>query len=86
MTLNWFQVLLALIISFAVFNLLKLVLVADVWNGNAKSGRLLAFMILGAIGLIGLIFSKGVKKRSFLVSSCTRCDFVDKQETSEREE
>lgn len=73
-------------VSFAVFKLLMLFLYADVWNGNAKSGRLLAFVILGAIGLVGMIFSKGVKKRRFLVASCTRCDYVDKQEILESKE
>jgi predicted nucleic-acid-binding Zn-ribbon protein len=86
MTLNWFQVFLALIVSCIVFYVLKAVLVADVWNGNAKSGRFLACIILGTIGLVGLIFAKGVNKRRFLVSSCTRCDYVDKQEISELQE
>jgi|GEM_PF-2808594 len=86
MTLNWFQVCLALIVSCVVFYFLKAVLVADIWNGNAKSGRFLACIILGAIGLVGLIFAKGVNKRRFLVSSCTRCDYVDKKEMLELQE
>jgi predicted nucleic-acid-binding Zn-ribbon protein len=86
MTLNWLQVCLALIVACVVFYLLKAVLVADVWNGNAKSGRLLGCVVLGAIGLVGMIFAKGVNKRRFLVSSCTRCDYVDKQEISALQE
>lgn len=80
MTLNWFQALLALIPTAAVFYLLKLVLEADSSAGSHKPGKLTLYIILGAVGLVGLIFAKGVKKRRFQVESCTRCDYVNTQE------
>lgn len=86
MTLNWLQVCLALIVSFMVFYVLKVVLLADVWDGNAKPRRLFLYITLGVVGLVGFIFAKGVNKRRFAVSSCTRCDYVDTQEILEHQE
>ena len=74
MTLNWFQVCLALLAAFVVFDVLKTALL-----GN-HLGKLTVYVILAAIGLVGVIFAKGVHKRRFLVSSCTRCDYVHTEE------
>jgi predicted nucleic-acid-binding Zn-ribbon protein len=75
MTLNWFQVLLALIPSAVIFYLLKLVVV-----DSHPFGKLTIYIILCAVGLVGSIFAKGISKRWFHVESCTRCDYVNTKE------
>lgn len=75
MTLNWLQVMLALIPTIAIFYLLKLFL-EDAYH----YGRFALHVWLGAIGLIGLIFAKMVSKRRFTVKSCIGCDYVNTQE------
>ncbi|MDP8568006.1 hypothetical protein [Methylophilus aquaticus] len=75
MTLNWFQVLLALIPTIAIVYLLKLFL-----EDGYRYGKFSVYVLLGAIGLVGLIFAKIVSKRRFTVKSCIRCDYVNTQE------
>lgn len=77
MTLNWFQVLLALIPTVAIFYFLKLFFELE---NSYQYGKLRLCIILGAIGVVSLIFAKGVNKRRFHVESCTRCDYVNTQE------
>lgn len=72
MTLSWFDVGGALLLSSVLFYFLYLV-ITNCCNGNR--GKFVAYLIFGVIGLIGWIFANFVRKETFLVESCTRCDF-----------
>jgi len=76
MTLNWLQVLLALIPSAVIFYLLWLFL----QDGYRQYGKFRVYVLFGAVGVVGLIFAKMVSKRRFKVESCTRCDYENTQE------
>jgi len=77
MTFNWFQVVLALIPTAAIFYFLKLFFES---KNSYQYGKLTVYIILAAVGLVGLIFARGVNKRRFHLESCTRCDYVNTQE------
>ena len=77
MTLNWLQVLLALPPTAVIFYLLWLFL----QDGSHQYGKFRVYVLFGAVALVGLIFANMVSKRRFRVESCTRCDYVNTQET-----
>lgn len=74
MTISWLHVLLALIptvvMSVTLFSLLE-----NVGFHGYVGAKLMVYLILVAVSLIGYIFGKYVKKQRFKVESCTRCDF-----------
>jgi len=76
MTLNWLEVLLALIPTAVIFYLLLLFL----QDGSHQYGKLRVYVLFSAVGLVGLIFANMVSKRRFRVESCTHCDYVNTQE------
>ena len=74
MTISWLHVMLVLMPT----AVLVIVLFCLLENGSfpgAGGGKLMVYLILVTVGLIGYIFGKYVKKQRFKVQSCTRCDF-----------
>lgn len=72
MTISWLDVSGALLVSGVLFYFLYLV-IANCCHGN--SGKFIAYLIFGVVGLVGWIFTYFVRKERFLVKNCTRCDF-----------
>lgn len=72
MTLSWIDVSGALLVSSILFYFLYL-LISNCCHSN--SGKFIAYLIFGVIGLVGWIFTYFVRKETFLIESCTRCDF-----------
>lgn len=70
-TLSWLDVAGSLLVSIFVFYLLYLILSGM----HGHSGKFVSYLIFGCVGLVGWIFTYFVKKETFLVESCTRCDF-----------
>jgi predicted nucleic-acid-binding Zn-ribbon protein len=71
-TLPWGRVLVALSFSLIVFCILYLIFPAI---AHSRGGRLPGYLVFGAIGLVGWLFTYFVKKDTYLVERCTRCDF-----------
>jgi hypothetical protein len=73
-TLNWIDVFVGLIIAFVViYGFARLLMTIHLIGSG--SGKLLLYVSLGVIGLVGWLFSNKVRKKYFEVESCTRCDF-----------
>ncbi len=70
----WFDVFIALTISLIAFFCLFEMLKTFEFQGSGR-GKLLVYLILGVVGLVGWIFSKKVKKEKLEIESCTRCDY-----------
>ncbi|ACT48533.1 hypothetical protein Mmol_1629 [Methylotenera mobilis JLW8] len=79
-TLSWEGVLVALFFSAIVFCALYFAFPIIAHSG---SGRFPGYLIFGAIGLVGSLFTYFVKKDTYLVESCTRCDFKQSQKIVE---
>lgn len=73
MTLSWLDVSAALLVSSVLFYFLYLLISSCCHGGN--HGKFIAYLIFGVVGLVGWIFAYFVRKETFLVENCTRCDF-----------
>ena len=71
MFLSWIDVLGALVVSSILFS----ILIVFIPTAHGKAG---GYLILGVVGLVGLIFSKFVKKEIFRIETCNNCEFSSK--------
>lgn len=74
MKLAWLDVFGASLVSVVIFGLLYLILTSANTGGSGR-GKFILYLSLGAIGLVGWIFTYFVRKETFADESCTRCDF-----------
>lgn len=72
MTLSWVDVFGALLVSSILFYFLYFLISSCC---HANSGKLIVYLIFGVIGLVGWIFTYFVRKETFVIENCTRCDF-----------
>lgn len=74
MTLAWLDVFGASLVSIVIMGLVYLIF-PSMSSGGSGNGKFIFYLLLGAIGLIGWIFTYFVKKETYVDESCTRCDF-----------
>ncbi len=85
MKLAWLDVFGASLLSILIFGLLYLVF-PSANGGGAGQGKLIAYLLFGAVGLVGWVFTYFVKKETFLDESCTRCNFKNSEKLIVSEE